>query len=50
MSLITESIMVRLWGDTPETEELARKNLERQLEKIVLERGTINIHEIFEKY
>ncbi len=42
--------MVRLWGDTPETEELAKKNLEKQLEKILLEKGKINIQEIFEKY
>ena len=42
--------MVRLWGDTPETADIAKKNLEKQLEKILLENGKITLSEIFERY
>jgi hypothetical protein len=42
--------MVRLWGDTQETAELAKKNLEKQLEKILLENVKITLSEIFESY
>ena len=42
--------MVRLWGDTPETAGLAKKNLEKQLEKILIENGKITLNEIFERY
>ena len=42
--------MVRLWGDTPETADLAKRNLEKQLEKILLENGKITLNEIFKRY
>ena len=48
---INESIMVgRLWGDTSETAKLAKKNLERQLERLLHERGTVNFDEIYEEF
>ena len=50
MSLITESIMVPLlWGDTNETRILAKKNLEKNLERMLKERGEVNINELYKE-
>ena len=50
MSLITESIMVPLlWGDTSETRILAKKNLEKNLERILEEQEVININELYKE-
>jgi len=40
----------KIWGDTKETQELAKKNLERQLEKILLERGSVNYAELYDEF
>ena len=40
----------KLWGDTRETQELAKKNLERQLEKLLLERGSVNFTDLYDEF
>jgi hypothetical protein len=38
-----------LWGDTNETRILAKKNLEKNLERILMERDEVNINEIYKE-
>ncbi len=40
----------KLWGDTKRTAEFAKKNLEEQLEKILLEKKTIHMNELYEEF
>ena len=43
-------MITKFWGDTKETAELAKKNLERQLERILLERGSVNFTNLYEEF
>ena len=38
-----------LWGDTSETRVLAKRNLEKNLERLLKERGEININELYKE-
>jgi hypothetical protein len=38
-----------LWGDTSETRLLAKKNLEKNLEKILKEKEEVNINELYKE-
>ena len=38
-----------LWGDTNETRILAKKNLEKNLERLLKERDVVNINELYKE-
>ncbi len=40
----------KLWGDTREIAEMNKKNLERQLERLLLERGSVNFDDLYEEF
>ena len=40
----------KLWGDTEDTSTIAKKNLEEQIEKILLKRKTVHLNELFEEF
>ena len=40
----------KLWGDTREIAEMNKKNLERQLERLLIERGSVNFDELYEEF
>ncbi len=40
----------KLWGDTREIAEMNKKNLERQLENLLLERGSVNFDDLYEEF
>ncbi|MHA1200364.1 MAG: hypothetical protein ACTSQF_13660 [Candidatus Heimdallarchaeaceae archaeon] len=37
----------KLWGDTEETAKLSKRNLEEHIERILLEKKTIHINDLF---
>ena len=40
----------KLWGDTREIAEMNKRNLERQLERLLLERGSVNFDDLYEEF
>ena len=38
------------WGDTREIAEMNKRNLERQLERLLLERGSVNFDDLYEEF